>query len=130
MIDDSIQEILPEQLEFFRQEEKEGKPMLLMMHIPLYAPGRNVHYAIGNPNWNAANDRGYRAERREKWPIDGHKPETYEFYQAVTHSAHLMASFSGHIHEQGVDIIHGKPHFNIRENAAGAYMEVVIIPNK
>ena len=130
MIDDSIFEILPEQLEFFCQEEKEGKPMLLMMHVPLYAPGRMVHYAIGNPNWKAANDNGYRAERREKWPVNGHKPETYEFYKAVTTSRHLLASFTGHMHQQGVDIIHGKPHFNIRENAAGAYMEVVILPQK
>ncbi|MDO4755149.1 MAG: metallophosphoesterase [Parabacteroides sp.] len=130
MIDDSILEILPEQVNFFRQEEKEGKPMLLMMHVPLYAPGRRVSYAIGNPNWNAANDNGYRAERRLKWPEEGHKPETYEFYNAVINSPNLMASFTGHIHEHGVDIMKGKPHFNVRENASGGYLEVVIIPNK
>ena len=130
MIDDSILEILPEQLEFFRQEEKEGKPMLLMMHVPLYAPGRRASYAIGNPNWNAANDNGYRAERRQRWPEEGHKPETYDFYNAVINSSNLMASFTGHTHVTGVDIIKGKPHFNIRENALGAYMEVVIIPSK
>lgn len=130
MIDNSILEILPEQLAFFRQEEKEGKPMLLMMHVPLYAPGRKVHYAIGHPDWNAANDKGYRAERRERWPESGHKPETYAFYEAVTRSSQLLASFSGHTHAQGVDIIQGIPHFNIRENASGAYVEVVIMPKK
>ena len=130
MIDDSILEILPEQLEFFRQQDKEGKPMLLMMHVPLYAPGRRAHYAIGNPIWNAANDNGYRAERRQRWPEEGHKPETYDFYNAVINSSSLMASFTGHTHVTGVDIIKGKPHFNIRENALGAYMEVVIIPSK
>ena len=37
-IDNSYYEILPEQLEFYKTEVKKGKPTLLMMHIPLYAP--------------------------------------------------------------------------------------------
>ena len=99
-----------------------------MMHIPLYAPGRRVSYGIGNPNWGADNDGGYKIERREQWPAEGHTQTDYEFYEAVTSAPNLLASFSGHVHNNGVDIIKGKPHFTVEANAKGGYYEVLIMP--
>jgi len=47
-IDNSTYEILPEQLEFFRENSKEEDPFILMMHIPLYAAGRPTDYGCGH----------------------------------------------------------------------------------
>lgn len=127
-IDNSVYEILPEQLTYFMNEEKEGKPMLLMMHIPVYAPGRGVGYGVGHPEWGAATDGGYKIERRRRWPVEGHNPESYAFYEAITHSPNLLATFTGHVHTQGVDILNGKPFFTVRDNASGGYYEVMILP--
>ena len=127
-IDDSVYEILPEQLDFFRQEDSQGKPMLLMMHIPVYAPGREVGFGVGHPDWNAAHDTSFELERRNRWAAEGHKPETFAFYDAVVSSSNLMATFTGHVHRNGVDVIQGKPFFTIKENASGGYCEVWIIP--
>lgn len=127
-IDDSVYEILPEQLDFFCREEREGKPMLLMMHIPVYAPGREVGFGVGHPDWNAAHDTSYQLERRRQWLAEGHRPETFAFYDAVTSSSNLMATFTGHVHRNGVDVIGGKPFFTVKENASGGYYEVWIIP--
>lgn len=127
-IDDSVYEILPEQLDFFLAEEKEGKPMLLMMHIPVYAPGREVGYGVGHPEWGASSDGSYQLERRRQWSVEGHKPETFAFYDAVTSSTNLLATFTGHVHRNGVDVIGGKPFFTVKENASGGYCEVWIIP--
>ncbi|MCA9011785.1 MAG: metallophosphoesterase, partial [Planctomycetaceae bacterium] len=63
-IDNSHYEILPEQLEFFRTEVRRGQPIVLFVHIPLYAPGRSMGFGCGHPDWGAATDRNYELERR------------------------------------------------------------------
>lgn len=128
ILDTSTYDVLPEQLELTKKVIASGKPFILMMHIPLYAPGRGVAYGIGNPNWDANSDKGYKIERRERWPEGGHAQTDYDFYNIVTSAPNLLASFAGHVHRNGVDIINGKPHFTVEANARGGYYEVVIMP--
>ncbi len=129
-VDSSTYDILPEQYEFMRREVRSGKPLVLMMHIPLYAPGRPVGYGIGHPDWNAAHDNGYKVERRERWPEGGHTELDYRFYDLVTTAPNLLCSFAGHVHTYGVDVIGGKPHYTVQMNARGGYYEVIIYPKK
>ncbi|MEX0884063.1 MAG: metallophosphoesterase, partial [Cyclobacteriaceae bacterium] len=97
-IDNSYYEILPEQLAFYQEQVRKGLPMVLMMHIPLYAPGRSLGYGCGHPDYKAANDRNYELERRQRWPKKGHSQTTMNFHQAVFESPNLLGIFAGHIH--------------------------------
>ena len=128
ILDTSTYDVLPEQLALTQKVIASGKPFLLMMHIPLYAPGRRVAYGIGHPQWGASSDSGYKIERREQWPAEGHTATDYDFYETITSAPNLLASFAGHVHTNGVDIIKGKPHFTVEANARGGYYEVVIMP--
>jgi hypothetical protein len=123
-IDNSTYEILPDQLEFFRKHVRAGKPIILMMHIPLYAPGRSMGYGCGNPGWGAKSDRGYETERRQKWPETGHTKVTMDFIDEVFTAPNLLGIFAGHVHQQTIDIVEGIPQFCTKANATGAYLEI------
>lgn len=127
-IDNSYYEILPEQLEFYEEQVRKGLPMVLMMHIPLFAPARSLGYGCGHPDYNAANDRNYELERRQRWPEKGHSQTTMDFHQAVFESPNLLGVFAGHIHRQTVDWVKGIPQFLTQPNAAGGYLEVNFQP--
>ena len=127
-VDSSTYDILPEQLEFMQREVKDGKPFIMMQHIPMYAPSRPFGYGIGHPDWGAATDNGYELERREQWPEEGHQPIDYEFYDLVTTAPNLLATFAGHVHTFGTDIINGRPHFTVGANFQAAYYEVLVMP--
>lgn len=127
-IDNSYYEILPEQLAFFQEQVRKGMPMALMMHIPLYAPGRSLGYGCGHPQFNAANDRNYELERRQRWPEAGHSETTKAFHRAVFEAPNLLGVFAGHIHRQTVDWVNGVPQFLTQPNAAGGYLEVNFLP--
>ncbi|MBQ8864119.1 MAG: metallophosphoesterase [Rikenellaceae bacterium] len=127
-IDSSTYDILPRQYEWTRREINDGKPFILMMHIPMYAPGRPVGYGIGHPDWDATHDNGWKTERRERWPKGGHKAVDFAFHKLITTAPNLVASFAGHVHTYGCDIICGKPHFTVQMNARGGYYEVDIYP--
>ena len=127
-VDSSTYDILPEQLEFMQREVKDGKPFIMMQHIPMYAPSRPFGYGIGHPDWGAGTDNGYELERREKWPEEGHQPIDYEFYDLVTTAPNLLATFAGHVHTFGTDIINGRPHFTVGANFQAAYYEVLVMP--
>ena len=71
-IDNSTYEINNEQLEFFLEHMETGLPLVLLVHIPMYAPGKNISFGCGNPYWGAATDRNFKLERRPKWPESGH----------------------------------------------------------
>ena len=121
MIDDSVYEILPEQLDFWRQQVQNGRPTILCMHIPLYAPGRGVGYGCGHPDWNATTDHNYEIERRPRWPENGHTKVTFDFYREVFSTPNLLGVFAGHIHEASVDVVHNIPQFVIPTNCNGNY---------
>ena len=131
MLDDSVYEILPEQLDIFREEMKEGKPSLMMSHIPLYAPGFSTGYGCGHPDWNASTDRNYEIERRPRWPEGGHSKTTFTFWNEVikAHKKHnLLATFAGHVHRQSSSLVDGWPQFTVKANLSGGYYEVDILP--
>lgn len=127
-VDSSTYDIEPEQLKFMQREVKQGKPFIMMQHIPMYAPSRPFGYGIGHPDWGAKTDNGYKLERRQQWPEEGHQPIDYEFYDLVTTAPNLLATFAGHVHMFGTDIINGRPHFTVGANFQGAYYEVLVMP--
>jgi predicted phosphodiesterase len=124
VIDNSTYEIQPEQLDFFHQQAGSGLPLILMMHIPLYAPGRSMGYGCGNPDWNADSDKGYEIERRRKWPEQGHTQTTMDFVSEVFATPDLIGVFAGHVHSQTVDVVKGIPQFVAGANATGAFLEL------
>ncbi len=129
-IDNSHYQILPEQLEFFRAQVRSGVPLVLLVHIPPYAPGRPMGFRCGHPKWGAATDRNYKIERRPKWPDAGHTQTTIDFHREVfdAESNQLLGIFAGHIHRQSLDVVNGVPQFVTNANAYGAYMDVHFVP--
>lgn len=127
-IDDSTYEIRPEQLDFFRTQTKAAKPTVLMMHIPLYAPGRGLGFGCGHPDWGAATDENYGIERRPRWPESGHTQTTFDFDEAVFSAPNLMGVLAGHTHRKSVDVVRGTPQFVTDANANGAYIELEFVP--
>lgn len=128
MIDDSTYEILPEQLAFFRDQVASGKPLVLLMHIPLYAPGRPVGFGCGHPEWGAKTDKNWLIERRPKWPESGHSETTLAFRDEVFRAPNLLGVFAGHTHALSLDCIGGIPQAVTEANATGAYLNVEIFP--
>ncbi len=128
MIDDSTCEILPEQLDFFKKQILENVPMVLMMHIPLYAPNRSLGFGCAHPRWNAKNDKNWKIERREHWPEKGHSAVTMEFYHDVFTAPNLLGVFAGHLHVPAFDSINGKPQFVVPANYSQNYMIAEFVP--
>lgn len=131
MLDTSVYEILPEQVSIFRQEMKTYKPSLLMCHVPFYAPGFEVSYGVGHPDWNSSTDRNYEVERRPRWPEAGHKPEAFALWKDVlkAHRKHnLLATFAGHVHQMSTSVVGPWVQFTTAANLSGGYYEVTVEP--
>ena len=127
LVDNSTYEVSPEQLEFFRSEAASGEPMVLCVHIPLYAPGRPPGFGCGHPGWGASVDKNHLIERRPIWP-ERHSAVTMDFHREVFASANLLGVFAGHIHQPSVDVIHGVPQVVSGANATGAHLIVEVLP--
>ncbi|MBN9693448.1 MAG: metallophosphoesterase [Verrucomicrobia bacterium] len=127
-LDNSHYEILPEQLEFYRAQVRTGQPLVLLVHIPLYAPGRSVGFGCGHPEWNAATDRNFELERRPRWPVAGHTAVTRTFHREVFATPNLLGVFAGHIHRASLDVVNGIPQIVTEANATGAYLDVEFLP--
>jgi predicted phosphodiesterase len=125
-IDDSTYEILPEQLDFFRAQVRTGIPFILLVHIPLYIPGRSVGYGCAHPDWGAQADKNYQIERRERWPEKGHTKTTLSFYEEVFRAPNLLAILAGHTHRLALDVRHGIPQVVGGANASGEYLDIQI----
>ncbi len=123
-IDNSTYEILPEQLEFFKNQAKSKVPMILMMHIPLYMPGRPVGFGCAHPEWGANSDKNFEIERREKWRVGGHTKVTMDFYDEVFKAGNLLTILTGHTHRQSVDIKNGIPQVVSTLNAKAAFSDI------
>lgn len=128
LIDNSTYEIQPEQLDFFRARERKARPMILLLHIPLYVPGRPLGFGCGHPDWKAQNDRSWQLERRQPWRSEGHTRTTMAFHRAVFCSDHVMGILAGHIHSPSVDVVDGIPQIVTEANARGAHLEVELLP--
>ena len=123
-IDNSTYEILPEQLAFFRAQAQQAAPLILLMHIPLYMPGRSMGFGCGNPNWGEASDRNFKIERREKWRRGGHTSVTMAFHEAVFNAPNLLTVLAGHTHRHTIDVKNGVPQIVSAHNATGYYLNV------
>jgi hypothetical protein len=123
-IDNSTYEINDAQLALLESCLQEGKPCLLMVHIPLFVPGRPVSFGCGHPQWNAANDKNFQLERRMPWRSAGHTATTMAFYKTVFSAPNLMGILAGHIHQPSVDVINGVPQVVAAANAQGGYLQV------
>lgn len=128
IIDNSTYEISERQLTFLKGCIAEHKPIILMLHIPLYAPGRNLGFGCGHPQWNAKNDRNYTLERRQPWREGGHTKYTMKFYDAVFSAKNMLGVLAGHIHNQSVDIINGIPQIVAESNAEGGFLQLNFFP--
>ena len=129
-VDDSIYEILPEQLRFLKAELAHGEPTVLWMHIPPYAPGRNVGFGCGHPEWGKETDKNWQIERREPWRAGGHTDVTFEFYETLLKAPNLMGTFCGHVHVNALDIVNGKPFTTTEANAAAGWRVVEFLPQE
>lgn len=125
-IDNSTNEVLPEQLEFWRTQVASGAPLVLLMHIPLYAQGRSIDFGCGHPQWGAQSDKVWEIERRPKWPEAGHNATTLAFRREVFAAPNLLGVFAGHLHRQSLDCVDGVPQFVTEANATGGYLDVEI----
>ena len=123
-IDNSTYEINDEQLAFFSEHAASGMPLVLLVHIPMYAPGKGISFGCGNPNWNASTDRNYKLEKRPRWPVNGHTKTTFNFYDEVFNSPNLLGIFTGPIHKNSIAIINGKPQIVSDDNASGGYLDI------
>lgn len=125
-IDNSTYEILPEQLEFFQSQATSGIPIILMMHIPLFMPGRSMGFGCANPDWGTKTDKNFEIERREKWRKKGHTKVTMQFYDEVFDAQNLLAILTGHIHHQSLDVKRDIPQIVSAHNATGFFMDIRI----
>lgn len=128
-IDNSTYEIQPGQLEFFRAQASTGMPLILMVHIPLFAPGRPVSFGCGHPEWGAATDKNADLERRPRWPAAGHTAVTMAFHREVFGTPNLLGVMAGHIHRPSLDTVNGVPQVVAEANAEGGYLDVSVIPH-
>ncbi|GAA3581555.1 metallophosphoesterase family protein [Snuella lapsa] len=127
-IDNSTYQINKEQLAFFKKHAASGMPLILLVHIPMYAPGKNVSFGCGNPNWGASTDQNFELERRPKWPESGHTKTTLNFHKSVFNTPNLLGVFSGHIHRNSIEMIKGKPQIVSDDNASGGYLDISFLP--
>lgn len=128
LLDNSDYQITEAQLAFFKKEVALGRPVLLMVHIPLYAPGRSVGFGCGHPDWGAATDRNYTLERRERWPQSGPSPTTLAFHKTVRSTPGLLGVLAGHVHAQSLDVMDGLPQIVTTANAYGGHLKVEFHP--
>jgi len=127
-LDNSTYQITPEQLAFFRKEVATQKPIVLMVHIPLYAPERSLGFGCGHPNWNAQNDKNHQLERREQWPNSGHTQTTLQFHKEVFSAPTLLGILAGHTHKPTLDVVNGIPQVVTPPNAMGGFLKVELVP--
>ena len=127
-IDNSTYQINEEQLAFFIEQVASGMPLVLLVHIPMYVPGKKISFGCGNPNWGAATDRSFELERRPKWPENGHSKTTLNFHKEVFNAPNLLGVFAGHIHRNSIEMIKGKPQIVSDDNASGGYLDINFLP--
>lgn len=127
-IDNSTYQINKEQLAFFKEQVSSGIPLVLLVHIPMYAPGKSIGFGCGNPEWGAASDKNFELEGRSRWPETGHSKTTFDFHRAVFSAPNLLGVFAGHIHRFSIESIKGKPQIVTDDNASGGFLDVNFLP--
>ncbi len=124
-IDNSLYEILPKQLAFWKSEAAKGEPVALMMHIPLYMPGYGpLEAGCAHPQWGAKVDPHWKIERRPQGPESGHSKTTFAFREAVFSTPNLLGVFVGHEHRQMIAFDRGHVQCVTAANADGSFLDV------
>jgi UDP-2,3-diacylglucosamine pyrophosphatase LpxH len=123
-IDNSNYEILPEQHDFILKEINTGKPIILMLHIPLYAPERSLGFGCGHPAWSEKTDKNFQLEKRKPWSAAGHTITTMSFHRTVFNAPNILGILAGHIHQQSLDVVNGIPQIVTSANAMGGHLQV------
>ncbi|MCR4576223.1 MAG: metallophosphoesterase [Lentisphaeria bacterium] len=126
MMDTSACVMLPEQLDFWREQVKKGLPTIVFGHVPYWVPGRDSGFSVGHPNWNASTDVNWKVERRPRWPESGHDQLTMDFHKEVFAAPNLLGIVAGHIHEQSVDFYRGKFQVVVQYGVTGGFLEMTI----
>jgi len=127
-LDNSTHEITARQLNWFREQVATGRPLVLCVHIPLYAPVRPLGFGCGHPDWGAQSDEGYELERRVRWRKGRHTETTLAFHREVFAAPNLLGVFAGHIHRASVDVVNGLPQCVTEANATGAFLRIECLP--
>jgi len=98
VIDNSIYQITPNQLNFVKKRLDSQKPTILLMHIPLSLPTLrqpvikiyDAPLLMADPDWNL--------DSRERWGAAPDTPETLHFKSLLAKTQNLVAVFAGHVH--------------------------------
>jgi len=105
-VDNSIYQVEADQLESMRQVLAEGKPTVLLSHIPISLPTLRpavMEAMSGSPIMMA--DPDWAAECRKENYVEDTTAETYEFVRLVSQAENLVAVLTGHCHIAHVDAI-------------------------
>lgn len=101
LVDNSVYQIKPSQLDFLRKELADGTPAIVACHVPFYLgmPFHSVvNYGFGHPDWGAASDPYFEIERRERWAESGLSAETFAFCREVLQAENVLGIVAGHSH--------------------------------
>lgn len=104
-VDNSFHKIEQWQLDRFKEEIKDGMPIILVMHVPVYAPDifefQMKKYDYPHPAWLMAVPPELMEEYNyeQQW-IDEQKADdaTNAFYDLIVHSPNIKAIITGHDH--------------------------------
>jgi 3',5'-cyclic AMP phosphodiesterase CpdA len=105
VLDNSIYQITPQQLGFVRRHLSQGKPSIVLMHIPLSLPTLReaviqtyqAPLLMADPDWPH--------DSRMRWGAQADTAETLAFRDLLASSPNLAAVFCGHVHFDHVDNI-------------------------
>ncbi|MBN2376176.1 MAG: metallophosphoesterase [Sedimentisphaerales bacterium] len=132
-IDNSTYQVNEQQLKFFEKQIARGLPSVLLMHIPISLT-TFATMQCGNPDWGSEVDKGYKIERRQRWPKEGNLKSTMEFVKAVASADNLVAVLCGHTHAARADKVNplaypeissaGAMQYVVRAGAVGGYRVV------
>lgn len=124
LIDNTLYEVTPEQLAFYKAEASKGDPVCLCMHIPLWNPGQ--HWCTcASPEWGGAKDKWDEIEGRAKWP-ERASASTFAFREAVLATPNLVGCFAGHMHRWQASSWDGQLFFTATGAMGGDILNVTI----
>jgi 3',5'-cyclic AMP phosphodiesterase CpdA len=98
-LDNSTYQVSDAQVEFLRRQLQDGKPCLLLVHIPLVIPSLMPSVMA---RWNApivmGGEEGWTAEARAKWLVGEVAPSTRACLELVRQAENLVGILCGHVH--------------------------------
>lgn len=100
-IDNGFYHIDQWQLNRLKEEMAKGMPILLCLHVPLYAPDIYDHTAevFGRPLWMMSVPEALMGEFNEdEYRQQKEDAVTHEAYELITNSDCIKAIFAGHMH--------------------------------